>query len=365
MKRFMNKKLLVVGVVVALILGIGGAAFAYFTTTGSGTGSAPIGSASPLTVALGTGSFNHGATGLLPAALTDGNAVIETVPYTVTNEGEGDVGLTSVQIDVTPGFTYTDAASDPACTAADFSLNGQLPGTPVTVTGLNLTLNGVSDAPNNAYASSFTIQMVENGANQDSCEGGSVPLTVTANPNLLTSIDYYTWTNPAFVFSRSVTPIVTGAVADSYSGGDVNLSITDAVGYTDTGFYIVLGTLGSLHGYTINGTGNPFGTNLYLGTNSGEFFNWNDNVYTGVPGNTAYGLGPGSSGGTITVNGSSLFGMQNASCSGYSYGTTTLADLQAGDCTGITASTPVAIWVGLTLGSGGTGTTTITSVTAY
>ncbi len=31
MKRFMNKKVAVVGIAVALVLGIGGAAFAYFT----------------------------------------------------------------------------------------------------------------------------------------------------------------------------------------------------------------------------------------------------------------------------------------------------------------------------------------------
>ena len=50
MKRFMSKKLLVVGVAMALVLGIGGAAFAYFTSAGSGTGSAKTGSAALLTI---------------------------------------------------------------------------------------------------------------------------------------------------------------------------------------------------------------------------------------------------------------------------------------------------------------------------
>jgi hypothetical protein len=50
MKRFMSKKLLVVGVAMALVLGIGGAAFAYFTAHGSGTGSATTGSAANLTI---------------------------------------------------------------------------------------------------------------------------------------------------------------------------------------------------------------------------------------------------------------------------------------------------------------------------
>jgi hypothetical protein len=50
MKRFMNKKFLVVGVVVAVVLGIGGAAFAIFTTTGGGTGSAAVGTNAPLVI---------------------------------------------------------------------------------------------------------------------------------------------------------------------------------------------------------------------------------------------------------------------------------------------------------------------------
>jgi hypothetical protein len=36
MKRFMNKKVAVVGVAVALVLGLGGAAFGYFATAGAG-----------------------------------------------------------------------------------------------------------------------------------------------------------------------------------------------------------------------------------------------------------------------------------------------------------------------------------------
>jgi hypothetical protein len=50
MKRFMNKKVATVGIAVALVLGIGGAAFAYFTAGGTGTGSALTGKASTLTI---------------------------------------------------------------------------------------------------------------------------------------------------------------------------------------------------------------------------------------------------------------------------------------------------------------------------
>ena len=50
MKRFMNKKMLVVGVVVAVLLGVGGAAFAFFSTTGTGNGTAQVGTASNVTI---------------------------------------------------------------------------------------------------------------------------------------------------------------------------------------------------------------------------------------------------------------------------------------------------------------------------
>jgi hypothetical protein len=174
----MNKKVAVVGIAVALVLGLGGAAFAFFTTTGTGTGSAPIGDAANLSVTLGT--ITGGS--LFPTAFFDANAVVDTVPYTVANTGDGNVNLTTVVMEVTPGFSFTDAAGDPACTAADFSINGQAVGTPA-IAAPDVTLLGLTDAPANAYDGSFTLQMVDSGLNQDSCQSGSVPLTVIANPS--------------------------------------------------------------------------------------------------------------------------------------------------------------------------------------
>jgi hypothetical protein len=46
MKRFMSKKVAVVGIAVGLTLGLSGAAFAYFLSTGTGAGTATVGSAS-------------------------------------------------------------------------------------------------------------------------------------------------------------------------------------------------------------------------------------------------------------------------------------------------------------------------------
>jgi hypothetical protein len=50
MKRFRTKKAVITGAAFVLMLAAGGAAFAYFTSTGSGTGSAQTGKASALTI---------------------------------------------------------------------------------------------------------------------------------------------------------------------------------------------------------------------------------------------------------------------------------------------------------------------------
>ena len=379
MKRFMSKKLLVVGVAVAVFLGVGGAAFAYFTTNGTGTGSAAIGDASPLTVTLGT--ITGGP--LFPTIVADGNAVVDTVLYTVTNPGEGDVNLSTVVMEVTPGFNYVDGAGDPACTAADFSINGQAVGTPAVVTDLG-TLNSKSDTGNNIYTGSFTIEMVENGANQDSCQSGTVPLTVTVNtpiptPNLLSSIAYYTVTpvsgGASGTWTRSTTAFASDPPDSQYvsGSGTVTLSIagTGSTPYADNGFYMVLGTLGSLNGYTIQGTGTPFYANLYLGYGSPPapgFFTWNADGTFASFGSTLMAAGIATStSGTLTVTGSSTFTVTqasnaNPSCNG---GTWTLSQLKGGAC-GVSSNTPIALWVGVTnLETPAPVSTTITSVQAY
>jgi hypothetical protein len=55
----MTKKTLVIGAAVAILLGVGGVAFAYWTTTGSGTGSAQTGTASDVLInQIGTPAYN-------------------------------------------------------------------------------------------------------------------------------------------------------------------------------------------------------------------------------------------------------------------------------------------------------------------
>jgi len=201
----------------------------------------------------------------------------------------------------------------------------------------------------------------------------AIPMvTSAAPPTVASQVAYYTVTGAALnggTFTRSTSPIVSSPITESISGGTVTLSISAATSYADCGFYLPIGTLGNLNGYTIdaiNASGSPttFGTNLYLGTNaSGDFFDWTTNKYTGATA-TAQCLGPTSSSGSDVVSSSSSFYMATGSPSADSGKSYTLAELQAGQdaAHAFSSSTPVAIWIGITLGSGGSESLTISSL---
>jgi hypothetical protein len=186
------------------------------------------------------------------------------------------------------------------------------------------------------------------------------------NSNLLKSTAYYV-VNDGATWCRSHSPIAStnvvggGTASQSRNGGGngpLSLSITNAGGYADNGFYVPLGTLGSLVGYSFTSSGSAVGTNLYFGTTNGDFFVWTGNCLSGY-GNTSVGLGPTGTG-TVTVTGSSTF---NLTCNG-TYQTVTFAQLTAGFCSEIPSTTQVAVWIGITAASGGSLSTTITSAQA-
>lgn len=205
-------------------------------------------------------------------------------------------------------------------------------------------------------------------------QSGAVTWTVNCGENATSfPVSYYVVNNGGTQFAtgtwvRSTTPIASTAVA---SGGtatqsidgssNLHLTISGNTGYADNGFYVVLGkTLSQLaaSGYTVTGAGSDFGTNVYFDVNNnGEFFAWTSNSLSGLDGD-AYGLGPTSSGGTLAVTGASTFAL---SCNGV-YGSYSLTTLAASGCTteGISGSTKVAVWVGIT-STGSPLDTTITS----
>ncbi len=204
-------------------------------------------------------------------------------------------------------------------------------------------------------------------------QAGSVTWTVDCGENAASfPVGYYVVNNGGTQFApgtwvRSPSPIASTAVASggtatqSISGGNLDLAISGNTGYADNGFYVPLGTLSELavSGYDAAGTGSDFGTNVYFDVNNdGEFFTWTGDYLSSLGGDT-YGLGPTSSGGALAVTGTSTFAM---TCNGV-YGSYSLATLAASGCTpeGVSGTTNVAVWIGITSKGGAPLSTTITS----
>lgn len=161
-----TKPLYAVAVLTAGVLLGGGMAAAFWTTTGSGTGSGTVGTDAGVTVAQ-----NSSVTGLVPGGAA------QALDFTVTNSSATtDVQITSVVI----GFG-TFAAG---CSAADFTIvqpSKPSVGTPVSIAGGgNAAFTSAAGAGPTA-GTGASIQMVNRAVNQDGCKLASVPLTYTVS----------------------------------------------------------------------------------------------------------------------------------------------------------------------------------------
>jgi hypothetical protein len=160
MKRFMNKKVVAVGLAAGLALGVAGAAFAYFSSTGSGTGSGLVGSTEAVTVNQ-TGIVYNGpgdaGTDLLPGATA-------TVSFSITNGG-GNQYVNAIHLaSWTSDKAGCDSTDDPGwITMPDVSVAADEP-------------NGTT-----AVANQGTITFNDLGVNQDVCQGASLTFSYTSD----------------------------------------------------------------------------------------------------------------------------------------------------------------------------------------
>jgi hypothetical protein len=139
----------------ALLFGAGivGTAFAYWSSTGSGAGSAQTTTSSPITVV-------QTAT---PTGLYPGGSVALSGDF--NNPNAGNVFVGSVTASVTP-FTAQANPGKPACTQADFTITG------------TATVNAQIPAGNGVGAwSGLSLNMTNAGTNQDNCQNITVPIT--------------------------------------------------------------------------------------------------------------------------------------------------------------------------------------------
>jgi hypothetical protein len=177
MKGFIKSKkglVLLATLVVAAAAAVGG--YAYFTSTGTGTGSATVGNATNWV--LGQTGSTGGA--LYPDAAI-GGANIQTKAYHVKNAGSGSQSLAQVVISIAnnDGSAWSAQAdtNKPACTKSDFSVGGEAVGASHTDTALA----GDFTAGQDKTTGSVTVEMIDNSANQDNCQGVTVPLYFSAS----------------------------------------------------------------------------------------------------------------------------------------------------------------------------------------
>jgi hypothetical protein len=152
MKKLTRTGTIVVAGTATLALASGGVAFAYWTSSGSSTGTAAAGTTSSVTIAQ-TGTI----TGLYPGGPA------KTIAIDITNPNGGAVTLAGVTATVS-------GTSDPGCTALDFAISGPVYGGGVIAGGAITPASGA------------TISMLNRTAvNQDACKGATINLAFAAS----------------------------------------------------------------------------------------------------------------------------------------------------------------------------------------
>jgi hypothetical protein len=149
MKRFISKKAIAVGLAAGLALGVSGAAIAYWTQGGSGTGTASTGTTTDVTV---------NQTSTVADLYPGGPAQALSGDFDNPNPGEVYVGTVTASLGTLPA----------GCVAADFDIQG---------TGV--VNDEIGSGSGVGAWSGITIAMVDTGVSQDDCKADTIPLDFT------------------------------------------------------------------------------------------------------------------------------------------------------------------------------------------
>jgi hypothetical protein len=155
--QFSRKRAAAVATGAALTLIVGGVAFAYWSTTGTGTGSAATGDVVGVTI--------H-ATSPAVAGLYPGGPA-QNVSGNFDNPNSGSVHIQQVTVAVDP--TWSVGTTLP-CTADDFTVTAPAATNAEIVSGTGVGAWGTA-----------TIKMNNLSTNQDNCKGVTVPLVFSSN----------------------------------------------------------------------------------------------------------------------------------------------------------------------------------------
>jgi hypothetical protein len=162
MRKFTKKQYLVAGVAALVIAGTAGTALAYWTSTGSGSGSATTGSDTSSLAITDLSTPSNLAPGVTAGAVT----------FTVTNSGTSSAHVNQVTISLVSISGAGTDAGKPACTTADYTLSN-----PVQTVNQTIAPSGHFDAS----ASTATLGFNSTAANQDNCQGATVNLAYASN----------------------------------------------------------------------------------------------------------------------------------------------------------------------------------------
>jgi hypothetical protein len=152
-----RRKLVALGLVA--VLGMGGAAYAYFTTTGSGTASTQAGTSTPLTF---TSVVTPATGGLVP----DGTP--SDIVFTAHNTGTSAQLVDTIHLDSVDAFTDAGHVTPSTCDTSAFT---------VTDVVATQTVPG----GNTAIGTHGVLDFADNLANQDDCKNAYLLLTFSSN----------------------------------------------------------------------------------------------------------------------------------------------------------------------------------------
>jgi len=167
MRRHLDRRVVMLALTAGLTFGAGGIAAAYFTSGGTGSGSAEVGSTTGAFV-LTTGGP---ATPLLPG---DGPGAFDVA---VTNTSGADAHIGTVSEAVARYGDSGDAATQdgadiPGCSADWFSVTPSVAVDELVAPGATVhASDGGRPLP--------TVTLSESGTDQDACQGRSVGITFT------------------------------------------------------------------------------------------------------------------------------------------------------------------------------------------
>lgn len=154
-----RKKILVIGAICTVMAAAG--AYAFWTQSGTGEGSASTGTTTGITV-----NQTSSITGLYPG----GSAVGLSGDFTNLNSSAIKVAAVTVAFRAIDPFTTVGGVAIPGCTAADYTLGG------TATVGVE-----VASGTNVGSWSGLTIAMNDTASNQDACKNAVIHLTYSSS----------------------------------------------------------------------------------------------------------------------------------------------------------------------------------------